>query len=403
MMNQEEIGRAIDRLRGKATICAGVGILGCLVMGFIDSISFMHAYLYAWVLLLTLTLGCFGLTLLHHLNRSHWGKPMLRLLEAGGGPWMIAITGLLYIPILMRADLLYPWAQPDHWRRSEILTYRHGYMTVQGVSLRTFVYFAIWYLFALALRHWSVEQDRTGNIRLQQTRTNVAAVGTVILFITALPASTDWIMSLDIEWASTIFGIWLLVGSVLLALSVIAIIMVTWTRYEPYADAITHSPRKWWRDMTDLVLTLIMVWAYVALSQFLIQWSGNLPAEVGYYSIRGVGGWRNLSAVVIIGQFFIPFLCLLAPRTKNPKVLRTVCLWIILMRLLDIYWAIVPSYVTEQGNYFDPNIQFLAECVLTVLGLGGLWFFIFTRTLKSAALVPNHPIPLMDEEVPEHA
>jgi hypothetical protein len=146
-----------------------------------------------------------------------------------------------------------------------------------------------------------------------------------------------------------------------------------------------------------------MVWAYVALSQFLIQWSGNIPAEVGYYSVRGEGIWKFISGGVIFGQFFIPFLCLLAPRTKNPKMLRAVCIWIILMRLLDLFWAIVPSFTTEQGNFFEVNMVFIVECLVAVLGLGGIWFTVFTRVLKSADLVPNHPIPFMDEEVPEHA
>jgi hypothetical protein len=403
MNSSEAVTRSIKQLTQVATVVAVIGVVASIGLFLVDSVGFAHAYLYGWVFWLTATLGCFGITLLHHSCRTHWGRPIIRLLEAGGGaPSLIAMC-ILSIPIFMNAQWLYPWAQPDHVKVSEVLKYRHEYMNLPFVEIRTVIYFAVWALFAFGLRYWSVQQDRTNNVALQEYRSNVAAGGLVLYFLTMMVAFTDWVMSLDIEWASTIYGIWFITCSGLLALSIVTIIMVSWGKHEPFAEAISITPRKFWRDITDLVLTLVMVWAYVSLSQFLIIWSGDLPAEVGYYVVRGTGGWRFLSWVVVVGQFFLPFLWLLAPRTKRPGLLRLVCFWIVGMRVLDMFWGIVPAYVTDQGNNFEVTAQFIGECAVALAAFGGVWFSIFGRVLQKADVVPVHIIPVMDEEAPQHA
>ena len=46
-------------------------------------------------------------------------------------------------------------------------------------------------------------------------------------------------------------------------------------------------------DFGKLLLAFLMLWAYFALSQFLIIWSANLPEETPWYLTRREGGWPS--------------------------------------------------------------------------------------------------------------
>ena len=50
--------------------------------------------------------------------------------------------------------------------------------------------------------------------------------------------------------------------------------------YPPLAGRVTP---KHLRDLGGLLLTFVMFWAYIAFSQFLLIWAGNLPDETPYY------------------------------------------------------------------------------------------------------------------------
>src|SRR5438105_2243807 len=98
-------------------------------------LPFVQAYLFAWVFWTTLTLGFFGLTLMHHTVRGSWGLPALRLFEAGNK--MLPIMGVAMIPILLfmwspDGHQLYPWIHPGN---DEILQKKAAFfMTLPGFT-----------------------------------------------------------------------------------------------------------------------------------------------------------------------------------------------------------------------------------------------------------------------------
>jgi hypothetical protein len=154
----------------------------------------------------------------------------------------------------------------------------------------------------------------------------------------------------------------------------------------PYRAIVTP---KLTRDLGNVFLALTMLWAYTTLSQFLITWQGNLPLEVPYY-INRTGGpigsghgmeWNVLSSLVIIFQFFVPFLALIAPRTK--RVVRNmiwVAITIFVVRIFTVYWLIFPD--------FRPNEGFG----------GSIWLWAFLYNLTKAPLLPKYDTRLMEVE-----
>src|SRR5947208_1365723 len=89
-------------------------------------------------------------------------------------------------------------------------------------------------------------------------------------------------------------------------LIVMGVLFVTSRRHqEPFAQVVT--PRLT-RDMGNLTLTCTMLWAYFTFSQYVIVWSGNLPEETSYFHTRLMPSWNILGMIVVLAQFFAPFL-----------------------------------------------------------------------------------------------
>src|SRR5207248_6318579 len=106
MMMQEQTGQGVrlDKYRNIALL-GGVVLLAIsallLASHVIDPARTLQSYFYAWIYWICVTLGCFGLTLLHHSIRGSWGLSILRVLEAGGGALNFVLMALLFIPIVL--------------------------------------------------------------------------------------------------------------------------------------------------------------------------------------------------------------------------------------------------------------------------------------------------------------
>ena len=85
-------------------------------------------------------------------------------------------------------------------------------------------------------------------------------------------------------------------------------------------------------------------WAYIAFSQYFLIWYANITEETRFYLTRNTEGWRGVSIFIVVGHFVAPFLALLSQaRKKKPYVMVFVCLWVIFMHLVDMYWNFIPD------------------------------------------------------------
>ena len=145
----------------------------------------------------------------------------------------------------------------------------------------------------------------------------------------------------------------------------------------------TLTPRHF-HDLGKLLLAFVMLWAYLAFSQLLIIWSGNLPEEIPWYLKRMQGVWGAVALLLVIGHFALPFLLLLSRDLKRHSgLLSKIALWIIAMRMVEIIWLVVPAF--EAGGF---PLHWIHLAVPT--GMAGLWMFVFARNLRSRALLPTN-------------
>jgi uncharacterized membrane-anchored protein YitT (DUF2179 family) len=127
-----------------------------------------------------------------------------------------------------------------------------------------------------------------------------------------------------------------------------------------------------------------MLWAYLAFSQFLIIWAGNLTKEIPWYVTRAEGGWAIVALMMIFFSFAIPFYLLLMRAIKrHVETLSVLCGALIVMTFVDIYWMVVPAFEKAGPRFY------LLDFLLPV-GMGGIWIAAFVRELKSRPLLPMH-------------
>jgi hypothetical protein len=374
----------IERLQRRGLV---VGVAGLVIGGLgvvLQPNQLMPSWLIGFLFCLGLSLGCFALLMLQHMTGGQWGLVTRRIFEAGSR--LLPLCALLFIPVAVFAPKLYLWARPDAVRADAILQAKAPYLNLSFFVIRAVIYFAVWMFGVTMLNKWSAQQD-AGEVAVTEADTRrfrvVSAPGLLIYVILISLAAIDWIMSLTPHWYSTIFGLILVVGQGLSALSFAVAVLAILVAREPMNGLLKAHH---FHDLGKLMLAFVMLWAYFSFSQFLIIWAGNLPEEIPYYLDRLRGGWQYLSLALVAGHFILPFCLLLSQDLKKrPQLLARVAWFIVAIRLYDLIWLVAPTFNQETFPISLANVG-------VPLAMGGLWVFLFAGQLRRRALVPvNDP------------
>jgi hypothetical protein len=373
-------------------VLLGVGIFLPAEMGG-GVTQFFRSYLLAFVFWVGITLGCLALLMLQHLTGGAWGLVIRRVLEAGTRTLPLML--ILFIPLVFGLNHIYEWIHPEHIAEPairKIVEAKHKYLNVPFFLIRTAIYFAVWAALMFLLNKWSDEQDRTANRRLSRSLQMLSGPGLVLFVLTVTFASVDWVMSLEPEWFSTIFGLIFVINWVLTAFSFVIAVMVLLSGRKPLEGVVAPAH---FHDLGKLLLAFIMIWAYFNFSQYLIIWSGNISEETVWYLHRTRGGWGWIAILLVIFHFALPFLLLLSRDLKrSARRLALVAIVVFLMRFVDLFWIITPTFRREHLG-----LSFMD--IVAPLALGGLWVAFFVWQLKKRPLLPIND-PYLEQAL-EHA
>jgi hypothetical protein len=385
-----DLGRLQNLSVGVGLVGIIIWIIGAVVSGNSKD-TFFHSYLVAFIFWTGVALGCLGLLMVQYLGGASWGLLIRRQMEAG------AHTLWLFLPIaILGLHSLYVWSDPSRITNEaelRLLDHKSPWLNQRGFLIRGVIYFVVWIGLAAYLRKWSKQQDENRDMSAVQRAQNLSGPGFVLYGIAVTFAGIDWVMSLDVEWFSTIFGLLMLIGQGVLALAFLITIGVYLSGREPM-DRV-YQP-KHFHDLGKLLLAAVMVWAYFSFSQLLIIWSGNLPEEIPWYLERFRGQWRWLGVALILLNFALPFLLLLSRDLKhNRRRLMAVAWLLIAMRFVDLLWLIAPEFEgghSGEARHYGLSVASYINYAAAVIGVGGLWLGWFFYQLRQRALVPyNDP------------
>jgi hypothetical protein len=366
----------LNRIQNIALIVGVLALVGVVVGAFTNTAAFYQSYLFSYLFWVHLALGCLAGLLLHHLVGGRWSFTIRRILEAGA--MTLPLLAVLFIPIWLGMESLYPWANAEEVAHSELLQHKAGYLNVPFFMGRVVLYFAIWIGLAYLLNRWSRRQDETGDIAFKNKMSRLSPPGLILYMLTATFAAWDWMMSLEPEWFSSIYGVLFIAGQALVAVAFSIIMLNLLRRFGPLSERATVDI---FNDLGNFLLGFVAFWAYIAYSQYLIIWSGNLPEEITWYITRTQGGWQIVAQALIAFHFALPFVLLLARSVKRRvQFLVGISVFIILMRFVDLFWLTMPA--------LRPSFTMHWLDIVTPIALGGLWVAFFAWQLKQKALLP---------------
>jgi hypothetical protein len=377
--------RRLDAVKGlwlgSSVVTAVVGMVGALALATSTEggIGYLlETYLVSYALLLSLSLGGLFFVMLQHVTRSGWSVVVRRISE--GVAANVALMAILAIPILWGMDHLYHWSHADAVAQDPILAGKSGFLNPTFFVVRLAVYFVVWIALAWFFYRTSIAQDSSGDPNLTRRMERLSAPGLVLFALSINFAAFDLLMSLDPHWFSTIYGVYYFSASVVCFCAVMPKILAAlqWGGVLTRAVTVEH-----YHDFGKLLFAFVVFWAYIAFSQFMLIWYGNMPEETGWYLKRQTGDWAWISLTLLFGHFVIPFLLLVSRYVKRrPRLLAATGIYMVVMCWIDIYWLVVPE--------FSPGVaRFGLVDIFCGFGLVGVYSTVLFFHLRRSSLVPE--------------
>jgi hypothetical protein len=374
------------------SLVPGLFCLGAAVIwGFWKPALFANAWLVGYMFVFTVCAGCFFWVLVHHAVDAAWSVVPRRILEVAASlffPWL----ALAWIPLAFMGNDLYEWWPYvfEGKTPSYVFAHKAAYFHPWFLAGRSAVYLAFFGFLPWKLASLSVRQDDNGD-PMHSIRMRRYSYGGLVLFAICLTfASFDWLMSLDYRWFSTIWGVYIFAACAVssLAFSILVANALRWAGYLKETLSKEHN-----HIMGKLLFAFTIFWGYIAFSQYMLIYYGNIPEEQIFFMRRNEGVWHWASCFLAFGHFFFPFLALLTQSAKkNPFRLCAVAAWILFMHGVDLFWIVMPEYerLRIAAGLWEgkPGFEVLPMTLLVVAGFSLLALFVFVKRLSINSLFP---------------
>lgn len=290
-----------------------VGLAGAVVTLLLAVVSPRDAltgWLGAVSFLAGIPAGALMLLLMMALISGRWRDDLRGPARLLGALWPLA--ALAFLPVLFGMAAIYAWfGAPPHSAFAGV------WLNPLFFTARTAGWFAL---------GWFVAVRATGDLG-----EGFAAGMLIALVLAANFVASDWLMTLDPAFASSGFGLQVIFFDVCAGLA--AMILLRLVAGTPRHPGV----------LGGLLLTVLLLWAYIQFMPFLIIWSGNLPESVGWYLARRDTGWvAALVAASLLGG--IPLFALFAPQVReSPRWLGLCAAAVLAGKAIEFAWLALPG------------------------------------------------------------
>ncbi len=335
---------------------------------------------------------------------AKWGRPFKRIAEAFGA--FLPISFLMFILVFFGGHILYEWthspflhhgvAVKEDWLNFHFFVSRNIFwlLLLYGISY----FFVITSLkpdlglarqlsdgwggkFADALlKGYGKHEDEV--VRLELLSRRLAPALAIVYGIGGSFIVWDFIMTLDQEWFSTLFGIFVLIGNMQAALGIMLAAAVTVRQKLNLEEYITINRL---HDLAKLMFAFSLLWTYMGFSQYLVIWYANLPEETPFVIIRSLSQpWQTLFLVVLAWLFVSVFLLLLSKTAcRQPWFTRIMGIYVAVGQWLAMYLLIAPSLQHHDHYHF-----YIFHEILITLAFLSAFFLCFLTFLGKVPILP---------------
>ncbi len=369
----------------------------------------------AWALGLMVTFGFavggLALLMVQYCSGGKWGLLLRRPLEAMSRTLPLVFVYWVVLAIFMKH--LYLWARvsnvPAALKAGTISEIEAHCILFKRPMLNPFSFiwvsvlcFVIWGFYTWLLNRLGAQRDAQGpetTPRWIKKLENISAPGILIYAITITAASIYWVMSMDVKWFSTVYGLLFLVEQGFQVLAFAIIVSVALSKDEPFRTLLRQTEQ---HDLGKFLFAFVMLNIYLTFGQWLIIWSGNLPNEINWYLDRIRGGWGVIITLDFIFHWLIPFTMLLSRDLKrNKKRITRVCQFMIFAVAFNQFWLIEPNFPDAARNlHFSWGIM---QYAAVPVAMTAFWVAFFCTRLKTRPLVQVNDPHLEEILEPEHA
>jgi hypothetical protein len=369
----------------------------------------------AWLLGLVLTFGFavggLALLMVQYCTGGKWGLLLRRPLEAMSRT--LPLVFVYWVVIALYLKKLYLWAAVDDvtaalksgWineAQAHAIEFKRPMLNPGMFVWVSLLCFAIWGYYTWRLNNLGIQRDAASPATTPEwikRFENISGPGIIVYALTMSTAAIYWVMSLDPTWYSSVYGLLFLVGQGYQVLALGIIVAIALSKAEPFHTILRTTEQ---HDLGKFTFAFVMLNIYLAFSQFLIIWSGNLPEEIPWYLDRFMGGWGVIITLDFIFHWLIPFTLLLSRDLKrNKKRLVRVCQWMIFAKAFDLFWLIEPNFKDAARNlHFSWGIL---EYVAVPVAMMAFWVAFFCTRLKTRPLVQTNDPHVAEILEPEHA
>jgi len=409
----------VDVWKTRAIIVALVFAVIAVGLGFLDGHGFdLDHVLRAWLLGLVLTFGWsvggLALLMVQYVTGGKWGLLLRRPLEAMSRTLPVVFVYWMVIAFAMMSGKLYLWAQVNgadprnvadalkagfiNESQAHAIVFKRPMLNPEMFVTVGVFCFLVWALYSWRLNKLGLQrdQDTPENTPMWiKKMENISGPGILVYSLTMTASVIYWVMSLDPTWYSSVYGLLFLVGQGYSVLALGILVTISLSAAEPFKTILRTTEQ---HDLGKFTFAFVMLNIYLAFSQFLIIWSGNLPEEIPWYIDRFAGGWAVIITLDFLFHWLIPFSLLLSRDIKrNKKRLVLVCQWMLFAKAFDLFWLIEPNFKDAARNlHFSFGIlEYIAVPVVMV--------YIFCTRLQMRPLVQTNDPHVAEILEPEHA
>ena len=340
------------------------------------------------------------------LTDAKWGRPFKRLAESCAG--FLPYSFLMFFIVFFGSNVLYEWTHSPFLHHG--VAVKSGWLNLpffvsRNIFWLVLIYSVSWWFVKTSIKPdialarkllgskwggsfadkiligYGDHEDEV--IRLEKLSRKIAPALAILYAVGVSFLAWDFVMSLDQEWFSTLFGVFFLIGNMHAFLGLMLLTSVTVRKKFKFEEYITINRL---HDLAKMLFAFSLLWAYMGYSQYLVIWYADLPEETPYLVIRSMTKpWDVMFLLIILAVFVIPFLGLL-PKTfcRIPNYIRVMGVWVAIGQWFAVYFLVVPS-LQHFGHY---HIYLGLHELLISLGFLGVFILAYLNFLGKVPILP---------------